>query len=459
MTSLQYERGTAGRLRRLVGGGAFAATLLTLVAVAFVAFGPPSTPSTVDRLAALAPRGAGPDGFVPAENATATEQEIGRWFETVRLQPDTIDAYVLLGYAYLQNVREQGDPSDYRRAEAAFAEALRRQPDNVNALIGRGALKLARHDFHGALADGEGAASLSPKTARAHGVVADALTELGRYDEAIDAVQVMVDLRPDLASLSRVAYQRELHGDLEGALDAMSRALGYSRGANAENTEYIRVLIGDLHLRRNDIPAAQAAYSSSLDELPGFVWALAGKARVYAAGEEYEAAIENYQQAVAATPLPEFLIALGETQLAAGLELEARRTLELVNAMQALYEENGVNVDLELALFEANHGDPARALAMARRAYAAQPNVKAADALAWALYRAGQAGEASRYADEALRLGSKEPVSHFHAGMIAMEVGDRGAARTHLSIALDAPAAMSPLDAITARTALAGLSD
>ena len=65
--------------------------------------------------------------------------------------------------------------------------------------------------------------------------------------------------------------------------------------------------------------------------------------------------------------------------------------------MQALYAENGVNVELELALFEANHGDAGKGGRTGAPRILEQPNVKAADALAWALYRAGQFDEAARY--------------------------------------------------------------
>ena len=45
-------------------------------------------------------------------------------------------------------------------------------------------------------------------------MVVDANNELGRYPQALKATQQMVNLRPNLASLSRVSYERELHGDL-----------------------------------------------------------------------------------------------------------------------------------------------------------------------------------------------------------------------------------------------------
>lgn len=434
----------------------FPVVLTIVVVLAFVALGPLSAgPTAAERLATFAPVGAG-DGataFAAPPDASPTEREIAEWFETVRQFPDTVDAYVLLGNAYLQHVREVGDPSDYSRAEAAFGEALRREPANLDAVIGKGVLALARHDFAGALELGERAVAMSPRSARAHGVMVDALTELGRYDEAVASAQQMVDLRPDLSSFSRVSYQRELHGDIDGAIEAMSRAFEASVGAAIENREYIRVLIGDLHLLKGEVATAEQIYRASLEASPEFVWALVGMARADAARGDLEAAISGYQQAVATLPLPEFLIALGETQAAAGHDVEARRTYELVQAIQALFAANGVNVDLELALFEANHGDPEAAIDLATRAYETQPNVKAADALGWALHRAGRSAEAERYADEALRLGSPYGQFHFHAGMVALQLRDDAAAREHLGRALAAPATLSALDLAAAREA------
>ena len=51
--------------------------------------------------------------------------------------------------------------------------------------------------------------------------------------------------------------------------------------------------------------------------------------------------------------------------------------------------------------------------------YAATPTVRAADALAWALHRLGRDDEAKRSSDEALRLGSRDPLLRYHAGAIA----------------------------------------
>ena len=155
--------------------------------------------------------------------------------------------------------------------------------------------------------------------------------------------------------------------------------------------------------------------------------------------------------------MPEFLVGLGETQEAAGRMGDAATTYQLVRDIQGLFAANGVRTDLELALFEADHGDPARAVELARAAWAETPNVKAADALAWALHAAGRMDDARAMAEEALRLGSLEPAYAYHAGMIAAAQGDDAAARRWLGASVARNPAWSPLHAPRAAAALAGL--
>jgi tetratricopeptide (TPR) repeat protein len=264
----------------------------------------------------------------------------------------------------------------------------------------------------------------------------------------------MVDLRPDLPSFSRVSYQRELHGQVRNAITAMEEAVEIGSGI-PENREYVRVLLGNLHLATGDLVKAERIYAQSLDQLPGFTWALAGMARVRAAQGRFDEAIDLYRQAADRIPLPEFLIGLGEMQEAAGRTREANDTYQVVRAVQQLFATNGVDTDLDLALFEANHGtDPAAALKLARAAYERQPNIKAADALAWALFKNGELDEARKRVDESLRLGTHDGLHLYHAGEIAHAQGDDAAARRYLSRALQENPTFSPLYAPAAQRLL-----
>src|SRR5436190_1888536 len=158
--------------------------------------------------------------------------------------------------------------------------------------------------------------------------------------------------------------------------------------------------------------------------------------------------------AVARLPLPEYVVALGETELAAGRRTAARRDLALVDAEERLLRVNGVNTDVDLALFEANHGDPARGVALARRAWGAAPSVRSADALGWSLTRAGNPAAGLRWAKRSLRLGSADPAFLYHAGMTARATGHAALAQRWLRRALARNPRFSPLYAPRARAAL-----
>jgi tetratricopeptide (TPR) repeat protein len=385
-----------------------------------------------------------------------TRAAIERAIEAVRADSSDTDALTTLGLGYYQLARETADPSNYGRAEEAFDRVLAIHPRDPEALIGKGTVALARHDFAGALELGREATEVAPSTSRAWGVVGDALIELGRYDEAVEAIQTMVDLRPDLGSYGRVSYARELYGRLDGAIDAMEQAV-IAGGPSSENTEYLRVALGNLWFLAGDLDHAESAYQASLARLPGYVFALAGQARVEAARGRLEPSIDLLQQATQAVPSPELLIALGEAQEAAGHLPDADVTYQLVRQIEELYRANGVATDLDMALFEADHGDPATALELARAAYQATPNVKAADALAWSLYRNGELEDARQHAEEALRLGSLEPSYRYHAGVIAAAQGDVEQAQAWLTESLERNSTWSPLHAPRAQDALDGL--
>ena len=117
-----------------------------------------------------------------------------------------------------------------------------------------------------------------------------------------------------------------------------------------------------------------------------------------------------------------------------------------------------MNVDLELALFNANHGDKALAEKQARTVYGYRQTVLAADTLAWALYQNGHYREAQTYSEKALKLGTQDAMMHFHAGMIAAALKDTAKAREHLKLALTINPNFSVLYAPVAQAKLKALS-
>jgi tetratricopeptide (TPR) repeat protein len=372
----------------------------------------------------------------PAPLELGAAQTVEQLQERIRRNPEDPSAYAKLGLALLQRVRETGDPSLYTRAEQAFAEALKRNPSELDALEGQGSLALSLHKFADALRYGEQARAINPYRAEIYGILGDAQIELGQYQAALDTIQKMVDTRPALNSYSRASYLRELQGDTAGAIDIMQKAVR-SGVPGTESMLWTQVQLGHLYFNSGDLARAEQSYLQALRLRSGYVYALAGIARLHAARGDYKPAIAEYRRIVKTLPLPEFVIALGEVYEANRQPAEARQQYDLVRAMQQLNAGAGMDVDQELALFDADHGaDPAKAVERARASYARRPSIYGADALAWALYQDGQYAEAWRYSQQALRLGTRDAPMHYRAGMIALALNDRAGARELLEQAL-----------------------
>ena len=388
----------------------------------------PSGPSAIETLVGA-----------PQRQQTGLDSRIQSLQETLRGDDQRAKgpAATMLGQAYLQKARETGDPGYYPKAETLFQQALASDGDDVDAIVGLGTLALARHEFAAALDWGERARALAPYHAAAYGVIGDAQVELGRYDEAIETVQAMVDLRPDLSSYSRVSYLRELMGDREGALVAMEQAATAGSGY-AENVAWVRVQLGNLRFDGGDLAGAASEYAAALAAVPGYAPGLAGQARVAAASDDLDRAADLYAEAVRTIPLPEFVVGYGDVLSAAGRQDEAAAQYALVAAIQQLYAANGVDTDLELALYTADHGgaeDLPEAVQKARAQVDVRPSIVAWDVLAWTLYRSGDLDEAAAASKEALRLGTHNALMHFHAGMIAAARGETAQAITFLESA------------------------
>ena len=179
-----------------------AVVFAALLAVLSSSTGPTgSLPSVADRTDVGAPSG---------DTRARSRACSARW----PTSPARAEGYAALGDAYLQRARETGDPSLYARAERVLRRGAAPRPAQRHGHDRRGHAGSRRHDFAEGLRLGERALALAPGTVRPYAVIVDAQVELGRYSDAARSLQRMVDLKPNLASYSRVSYFRELTGDL-----------------------------------------------------------------------------------------------------------------------------------------------------------------------------------------------------------------------------------------------------
>lgn len=349
----------------------------------------------------------------------------------------SVDRLDRQGSSYLQRARETGDATHYARAEAVFRRALRLEPKDLSATIGLGTLALSRHEFRQALVLGRQAVALSPSTARGHGVVGDALVELGRYEQGFIAFNRMVSIKPSVSSYARVSYARELVGDLPGAVEAMRLAVDAAAG-EPDALAWSHTQLGKLFWSHGRLSAAEREYRAALRVRRGYVFALDALAQAEAARGHTRRAISLARRAAEAMPLPQFVGTLGDLLKVTGDERAARRQYALIAAIDRLQRRNGVKTDLETALFDVDHGVRLQeSIALASSARADRPSMDGDDVLAWALARNGRCGEALRFSKRALRLGTLDAPKFFHRGMIERCLGHPGEATRWFRRTLD----------------------
>ncbi|MDP9296596.1 MAG: tetratricopeptide repeat protein, partial [Actinomycetota bacterium] len=353
----------------------------------------------------------------------------------LRVVPEDWRSYASLGLAYVQEARITADPSYYPKAQGVLQRSLALDSaDNFEAMVGMGALGLARHDFAGALTWGERARKLNPYNGNVYGVIGDAEVELGHYDDAFATFQKMVNTLPDTASYARVSYARELQGDVSGAIQAMKAAL--DAAGTAEDGAWASYQLGELYFNSGHLGAAEKEYAQGAKLSTTYVPPLAGLAKVEWARGETARAIRDYRAVVSRYPSPEYVIALGDLYAISGNKAQADQQYQLVRVEEQLFRANGVNVDLEVSLFECDHGDPQAGLEQARAEWDRRHSIHVADALGWALYKNGDYRQAAHYSSVALHLGTKSALFLFHAGMIQLKLGDRPQARMFLGRAI-----------------------
>ncbi|GAB3511673.1 hypothetical protein GCM10027575_25830 [Phytohabitans suffuscus] len=403
--------------------------------------------------AVLGPAGSAP--VVAPAPAAGPVDPIARTQERLRLVPGDWRAWAALAVAYVERGRVTADPTNYPRAEEAVRRSLAVRPTgNGEALVARGALANARHDFAAARRFALEATKINEYDADAFAVLADAQTQLGDAAGATAAVQRQLDLRPGLSAYARASYDLELRGRVAEATDLMRRAL--DAAVSPADIGFCRVQLGDLAWHAGDLDGATRQYEAGLAADPGSVALRRGKARADWAAGRRAAALDGYLDVTRRAPIPSYVLEYAELLRAAGRTAEADAQLDLAVAGHRLFTAAGGVDGLTGTALALAAGDPATALEEARAEWARRTHADVADNLAWALHHAGRDAEALRYARTAVGSGARSALYAYHLGVIELSLGRTGAAEADLATALRLNPHFSPTDAPLARTLLAG---
>jgi tetratricopeptide (TPR) repeat protein len=444
-------------LTLLVAAGVLGAVLLALPAERPVVKAPAPAPGPAPGAAALTAVGAGAPASLPGLAALIAERE-----RHLRARPRDARAWAVLGAAYVEQGRRTADAANYPKAEEALHTSLRLRPErNVQALDGLAALANERRDFPAARSWGEEALRLEPGRWTTYPLLIDACTGLGDHRAAQDALDELLRLHRSPAVRAKAAAVYWNRGWREDAAAQLSDAAA-SAASPVEQAAYLEQA-GRIAFERGDREDALRYFDAALRLDPDQRAASAGRGRALAALGRTAEALTAYRWASAGRPRPEHALELGELYQSLGMVREAGAQYDLLRARVRHNAAAGVDDELVLGRFEADHGDARSAVRRLRAEWRRQPGTAVADALAWALHRAGQDEEALEFAREATEAarggGVRNALYAYHRGMIEQSLGLPGPARRHLEKALRTNPYFSPLAAPRARAALEALGE
>jgi len=388
-------------------------------------------------------------------------QIISAYEKEVHQSPNSSLLLRLLAAQYLKRFREVGDVEDLLRAEQAARKSLEIQPrhNQVSSMLLASAL-LSQHRFQEALQVVTDAQQFAPDDPNVVSLIASIQMELGDYGAAHQLLQTLANESEDFGHNAVAARYQELTGNLALARQLLNQTMQqmdfYTN--SAETRAWFHVRVGDLAFAAGDIALSEQRYREALDLFPNDIPAFTGLARLYAAQNRWQDALDAANQGLELVPLVETLSYKADAQKALGDLEGAAETEELIGVVAHLSKVKGI-YDRALAVYYTEHKiHLLEALQIARSEVAVRDDIYAEDTLAIAAAANGCWQEAQRAAQQATHYGTEDALLQFHAGMIALHFGNREEAIKRLTQAVSLNPQFHYKYADEARQVLANLS-
>jgi tetratricopeptide (TPR) repeat protein len=356
---------------------------------------------------------------MPGAPSTSTEglrQRIGDMEKRLAERPQDHAAAVLLADALLRQARATGEGRFSGRAASLLTAVLKDVPGHYDALRLLSAAYLSQHQFQDALETARRARDFRPHDAWNYGAIGDALVELGEYEEAFASFDKMMSLRPGASAYARVAYARELQGNLPGALEAMQLAHEATSAHDPEAQAWYGAHAGELYLRMGKLDDAEREYRRAAFAFPNHPFATIGQAKVAAARGHRRQALSIYLDQMNRTPTLELAGRIGDLYALEGDMVEAEHYYQLGEDVSGPIM---AQTEASLALFLAERNRKlGRAVEVAEAVAATRRDIFTEDALAWAYFKTGRIAEALSASKRALRTGTRDEQILRHAAEI-----------------------------------------
>lgn len=317
------------------------------------------------------------------------------------------EAAIQMVQVFINEARVTGEHGHYYPAALKILDhILKAKPTSSDIEFQARSLKaavlLSQHEFAQALEEAKAGVKLYSFNAGIHGSLTDAYVELGDYEKAVAAADRMISIRPDLRSYSRISYLREIHGDLDGAIEAMELAVtaGYP---SYEQTAWARLTLGNLYEKKGNLAKAENAYHTILQNRPNYAFAIAALADIAKQRGDLQKAENLLKEACAIIPEVGFYVQLAALYQATDKKDKAEKLMAEIWLMLQDDVDSGHNMNMEYAqIYLDVVEDYDKALDYALKEYKKRPkNIDVNKLVALAYYKKGVYQKAQEHLEKA----------------------------------------------------------
>ena len=374
--------------------------------------------------------------FVADTRADTLRDELTRGIgfleKRIASDPDDFVGAIQLGERLLRRAAWTGSLDDLKRAGTVAAQSLKAIPEEQNAggLALSGRVMLGMHRFAEARKLAETLLKLQPEKSAPHMLFGDASMELGDLPAAETAFAEAVKKNgANVATEARLGRLELLRGKLDAATEHLEGALNLAReDADLAPDTLVWCLVqrGELAFKRGDWESAGKAYQEAQKLAPTHWSVLDHLAELRAAESKDAEAIDFFIQATKAADRPEIWQSLGDCHafFKRPAEAKAAHDRALAGYMASMDRGEILYVHHLAGFYSDSQENGGEAVKWARKDLEGRQTGAAQDALAWALYKAGDATGALDASKRALQTGLIDPHVLYHAAMIHLSAGE-----------------------------------
>ena len=384
------------------------------------------------------------------------ELQISAWSNALAADSQSAVALAHRAGLHLQRARESGSDGDYLEAEEYARRSLDlRVNRNGKTYLTLATALIASHRFAEAEKVAIDAVALEPDVPEYAAALAEIRMELGDYAGARILFDSLSRFQSRLSVAPRLSRWAELDGRTETAYRILREATANAaerKDLPREQVAWFHYRLGDFEARHGRLYRARKEFEKGLTVAPDDHRILTALAKLALMQTRPQRAIEHAERALATRMDPATLAIMAEAHLALGDTIAAE---ESMSAMEIAVRSQPGEYHRAWSLFLLDHGSEASAIhARAVDELESRKDIYGYDVLAWSLYHLGRFDDAALSMTNALKLGTRDPLLLYHAGMIQNARGDRDSARQFLEAALAINDRFDARHADVARTTL-----